>query len=201
MVLKRKKTELDIASQGRNILEDKLTELLKAITKYTQEAYLSRLELVATARYCGEQLSKTIIKEPQALMLATLSMPEYLAVQLFSETLYGTKVIDFNITKEEAKDSKIKQLKSFYTEAPMVQESRRLYRNFVIALLELARKEKTIERLGKEIKKTRTRYNALDLIVIPELKAEINAIEKALETKESEERYKVHLFLEEDIIL
>jgi V/A-type H+-transporting ATPase subunit D len=71
----------------------------------------------------------------------------------------------------------------------------------VIALLELARKEKTIERLGKEIKKTRTRYNALDLIVIPELKSEIKMIEVALQNKESEEQYKTHLFLEDDIIL
>jgi vacuolar-type H+-ATPase subunit D/Vma8 len=199
MALKRKKDELVIAEQGKNILEDKLTELLKALSKFTQEAYITRLELVNLARYCEEQLAKTVLGEAQPLMLSSLSMSELLSVQLFSENLYGTKVIDFNITKEQMKDKKITHLQSFYTETPMIKTSRHLYRNFVITLLELARKEKTIERLAREVKKTRTRYNALDLIVIPELKAEIETIDKALQNKESEEQYKIHLFLEEDM--
>ena len=152
------------------------------------------------AASCGEHLGRTLSKEAHLLTMASVNISEELSVELKSENLYGTKVIDFSIIKNKLENTRIKNLQSIYTEAPMVKESKELYQNFVIAILDLARKEKTIERLAKEIKKTRTRFNALDLVLIPELKKEIRVIDKTLASKEREEQYKTQLFLEEDYI-
>jgi len=69
------------------------------------------------------------------------------------------------------------------------------YDRLIDLIIDLATKESIVMRLGREIQKIQIRYNALDEILIPELKQQIHEIESTLEEKERNEFYKLRLFL------
>jgi len=58
-------------------------------------------------------------------------------------------------------------------------------------IIELAETETALRRLGEEIQKNRRRVNALEQIMIPELKKQAKFIKIAIEEREREDLYRL----------
>ena len=65
----------------------------------------------------------------------------------------------------------------------------------MISLVRLGTEERNLRKIGEEIRKTQRRFNALDQILIPDLKLTISVIAEGLEEQDREELAKLQVFM------
>ncbi len=70
-------------------------------------------------------------------------------------------------------------------------ETRDRFEKILIQILEIAPLEVSLKRLGREIRKTTRRINALEIMLIPRLRGEIRYIRNTLEEREREDNFRL----------
>ena len=95
------------------------------------------------------------------------------------------------VTKKTAID----QVMSIVASSELVDKTTELFRKQLEVLIDLASQEMAVTELGREIRKTRHRFNALEKILIPELNSQIQEILLSLEEKERDELSKLRIFM------
>ena len=180
---------LELAENGRDLLEDRLGTLLEAFSRHAREILTTRQDLTTCAQEAFKWLILAKSFDKNLLDRISLLSLKKRGVIIRTENIQGVQVpiiqpvsetdnpIPFGLTTERIDQ----MIKAFDTQVDLI--------------IELAAKENTLMRLGHEIKKSRTQYNALEQILIPEMKKHIHEIESSLEEKERNELYKLRLFL------
>ena len=188
-----------MAESGKDLLLDRLTALLNSFSEYAREVYRTRKDLTEITLVAKKKLARLEATEQERLALASISPPHKLEVLIHVDNVMGVKVPIVQLV-EQLEEGKKPQSGSFHTKSKRIEETAEIFRQQIKTLIELAQKERVLDKLGREIKKTRHRFNALDRLLITELKSQIKVIELYLGGREREDQYKVQLFATEDDI-
>jgi V/A-type H+-transporting ATPase subunit D len=191
MELLRLRRRLVLAERGHKLLKDKLEEIMRRFLEiirslYTlQEKVKGRLEKIF--------LSFALVRTRNSKKELSTLLPEG---KLILETR-EEKIFNLAIPKFEIKELQLSDYDFLNTEAELdigLKKSRELLDD----LMELARLWKAAELLSHEIEVTRRRVNALEHILIPNIKDTIRNISSRLE--EMERSYQVQLMRVKEII-
>ena len=174
------KSKLKTANKGHKLLKDKRDGLIQrfmAIIKETQELRERVDEKLSTAFRSYVRASSMVNKK--MLDTAFLVPATRVTMKVSTDSVMAVSVPNFEIDKEGNGFS----YGLLETQGDMDKAIREL-NNVFEDLIELAEKEKTIENLAEEIEKTRRRTNALEHVMIPNLKETISYINLRLEEQQ-----------------
>jgi V/A-type H+-transporting ATPase subunit D len=183
----RLKEQLRLAEGGYSLLEKKRNILMKEL-----------LSIVQDARDLQEKILKVFERAYKSLQLANLDLgmeymdevsravPEYNGLTIRMRSVMGVEVPEVL-----ASDFPSEIPYSIYRSNSALDKA---YLSFVEVLKLITKAvwvENTAYRIAHEVKKTKKRVNALENIVIPQLKSNIKYIQDVLEELEREELVKV----------
>ncbi len=181
--LMKLQASLKITQQGHDLLERKKLILTKELEKYIGKRKELREEIILMMEY-----GKVLVRN------ANIDI----GIDNLSNIANGVKIDDYidikNITimgieipSAVHKQEIVKRNYGFYNTTNTVDETILKFNQIQEKLIELAILENTINRLRKNIEKVRKRANALQNIIIPENKQNLERIEDELAEREREE--------------
>ena len=186
MTLLQKRSQLQLASKGVDLLKKKRDALVGeffALVHETLEAR-KRLEDAAKDAYLALFLAKAF-DGPEAVEALALGMPVLGSVEAEVENVWGTKVPKLNVGWPEGAAA------SPIATGGQTLKAQEAFRRFAMALVEVANTETRLRRIGEEIKKTTRRVNALEQVVIPGVLYQMRFIKLVLEQREREDTFRL----------
>ena len=182
MELLRLKKRTTLAVRGHKLLKQKQDELLRIIQ-----------EIISKLSNLRKEIEEELLKALQKFFLARAYQDKksfeasFLLLDTDIELSMGWKKV-MNVPLPEYKKSLQGELISygFANTSPTLDEALKNLMVVFDRLIELAEMEKRIALLAEEMKKTRRRVNALEYILIPELKAAVRYINMKLSERERE---------------
>lgn len=181
------KRRLVLAKRIHRILRERLTILVSEFLSIARSSVNRR-----------EKLNDEIAKAYEALTIAyghqgrSLLTRDMLAVERDIKVVYGAQNImgvkvpllePVNVEKPMSERGYTLSDTSLY-----LDESARRFEEVLKTAIELAEIEKTLEKLGIEIKRMRRRVNVLEHILIPKIEATIKYLSMKFEEREREEK-------------
>ncbi len=186
--LQDRKAQLSIADTGKELLEDRIGALLEAYSKQVVQLYHTRQKLSLLGMEARRSLALTKAMDRKNLALAAMAATNTLRINVQSENVMGIIVPSLELLDDDRE-------KSVFVTSELVDKTIDLFRQQLEVLIDLASQEMAVTELGREIRKTRHRFNALEKILIPELNEEIEQILLSLEEKERDELSKLRIFM------
>jgi V/A-type H+-transporting ATPase subunit D len=191
MELMRLRRRLGLAERGHKLLKDKLEELMRQFLDNIRR--LSELQSGVSEKLEKIFLSFAVARTRNSLLDLEQWLP---AGRLAVETKKG-RILNLVIPRFEIKEMETADYDLLNTEAELDIGLRKT-REVMPELLEMARLWKAVELLSIEIEVTRRRVNALEYILIPNIKETIGYISSRLE--EMERSFQVQLMRVKEII-
>ncbi len=191
MELLRLRRRLGLAERGHKLLKDKLEELMRQFLDNIRR--LSELQAGVSEKLSKIFLSFAVARTRNSLLDLEQWLP---AGRLAVETEKG-RILNLAIPRFEVKEMETADYDLLNTEAELDIGLRKT-REVMKDLLEMARLWKAVELLSIEIEVTRRRVNALEYILIPNIKETIGYISSRLE--EMERSFQVQLMRVKEII-
>jgi H(+)-transporting ATP synthase subunit D len=182
------KAQLVIANTGKELLEDRIGALLEAYSKQVVQLYQTRKELSILGFEAKKSLSLAKATDRKTLALASMTATDSLKIEVKTENVMGINVPSIELISAS-------NLKSTIASSELVDRTIELFRKQLEVLIDLASQELAVTELGREIRKTRHRFNALEKILIPELDDQIKQIILSLDEKERDELSKLRVFM------
>ena len=199
MELTRLKTRLKTATRGHKLLKDKRDELMRQF-----------LEIVRRNRELRTRVDEGLSNANRSIAVASAIMsPEVLGQAL----LYPRQRVEFDMSfknvmsvnvpvydfKTELDDPSAIYPYGFAQTSGELDDALAALGEVFSDMLELAQIEKTMQLLADEIEQTRRRVNALEYVMIPEMRTNIKYISMKLE--ENDRSTKVRLMKVKDMVL
>ncbi len=191
MELMRLRRRLLLAERGHKLLKDKLEEIMRRFLEIMRS--LTNLQEKIRGKTDKIFLSFALVRARHSRQELNQFIPEG---ELVLETK-KEKIFNLAIPKFEIKEFKISDYDFLQTEAELDIGLHRAV-EILEDLAEMARLWKGVELLAHEIEITRRRVNALEHILIPNIKETISYISSRLE--EMERSYQVQLMRVKEII-
>lgn len=182
------KAQLSIANTGKELLEDRIGALLEAYSKQVIQLYQTRKQLALLGVEARKSLALARATDRKTLALAAMAATDTLEIEVKTDNVMGIIVPSVEIITKEDTQSAI-------ASSELVDKTVDLFRKQLEVLINLASQELAVTQLGREIRKTRHRFNALEKILIPELSDQIKQILLSLEEKERDEFSKLRIFM------
>jgi H(+)-transporting ATP synthase subunit D len=189
--LQDRKAQLSIADTGKELLEDRIGALLEAYSNQVIQLYQTRKKLSLLGLEARKSLSLARATERKKLALAAMTATDSLNIEVKTENVMGIIVPSIELTS-------VGNLKSAIASSELIDRTIELFRMQLEVLIDLASQELAVTELGREIRKTRHRFNALEKILIPELGDQIKQILLSLDEKERDELSKLRVFMKSD---
>jgi V/A-type H+-transporting ATPase subunit D len=191
MELLRLKRRLTLAERGHKLLKDKLEELMRQFLETARRMSVLNQEVEAEMQIITRALA--VVRMSQALEEIEEAIPTgQVSLKLHRGRLLNLTVPEFELEKMELSGYDLQATESELDVA--VKHFQQVLPKF----LEFASLWKKLELLSNEIEVTRRRVNALEYILIPNLKETIRAISARLE--EIERSYQVQLMRVKEIV-
>lgn len=199
MELTKLKKKLATATRGHKLLKDKRDELMRQF-----------LDLVRENRALREKVEKGIMAANKNFVLARSSMPdEVLNVSLMApkqevyleagiRNVMSVEIPEFEYRTKTADTNDIYPYGFAFTSSDLDDAVKSL-QDILPDMLRLAEIEKSCQLMAAEIEKTRRRVNALEHVMIPELRENIKYIVMKLD--ENERSTQVRLMKVKDMML
>ncbi len=189
MNLLSRKSQLGFAKEGIQLLKHKrevlMAEFMKIVGPLMEKHNMLHKNLVQ-AYHCLN--TARAIDGPGALHSAALIREKNVSIDIHSEKNWGISLP--KIDSVEGLGVQFREQHSIGVSL-RVFETRDRFEKIIEELLELAPLEASLKRLGKEIKKTTRRINALEMMLVPRIQEEIRDIRGALEEREREDNYRL----------
>ncbi len=187
-----RKKQLELAAQGRNLLDQKrivlLKEFLKAVDRVLEQS--EKLERrAAVARRALVRAEATVGLEK--LKSIGFASRDEMTIKIESANLMGVRVPD--IEQKTVSRPVSGRGYSFVGTSVTIDEAAAAFELQVETILQLAESELRLSRLAQEIQKTTRRLNALEHILIPGLEAERDQIQMALDERERTDHFRLKL--------
>lgn len=184
MVLASLKTRLATAKRGHKLLKDKQDELMRQFINLAKENRRLRQEVEGDLEQAFAAFSLAgAFMTPQAMESALLGSNKKIGVDVTEENVMSVRIPSFKFSGLEEKDSNIYPYGYVHTSTELDSALEKL--NDVLSrLLDLARTEKSVQLMAKEIESTRRRVNALEYRTIPDLEETIRYIRMKLEEED-----------------
>ncbi|MBN1272668.1 MAG: V-type ATP synthase subunit D [Candidatus Aminicenantes bacterium] len=191
MELLRLRRRLVLAERGHKLLKDKLEELMRRF-----------LDLMRELREVQSRVEATFRKVLQAFALARAGgkreeLEEYIREGKLLLNVWEDKVFNLVIPRFEIRESTLPDVDLLNTDSEMDVGIKK-FSEVLEDLVEVARLWKAVEMLSYEIEATRRRVNALEHILIPNIKETIVYISSRLD--EMERSYQVQLMRVKEIV-
>jgi V/A-type H+-transporting ATPase subunit D len=192
MELRARKAQLELAQQGRDLLEQKRTALMKELFKVADTVLEHTGLLQQTVYQARKALARAEAKAgAETIRSATLASRAELALQVSTTSVMGVTVP--KIEQKHVARSILERGYSIVGTSTLIDETAAAFEDEVDAIILLADSELRLTRLAKEIQGTSRRLNALDQLIIPRLKSELNYIQESLDEQERSDHFRLKL--------
>lgn len=186
--LLERRARIRLAERGRDLLQDKRKELLRAFREIAEGALDASERLGQTSAQARAELrTSEALDGPDAVWSAGWASDDQVAVTARVQTIMGVRVPV--IEHEPVGRPRTERGYALSSTHPRIDRVAARYEAVVDVLLELASTELRLRRLGEEIGKTTRRANALEYVVLPDLEAERRAIALKLQERERESTF------------
>jgi V/A-type H+-transporting ATPase subunit D len=190
MELMKKKAQIKLAEQGRDLLREKMDALIQEFFKILTTVSNSREELEQVSRSADlALLIAQAVDDPVTLKSASFATRKSITVDISGKNIMGVPVPV--IEKKRISKSMLERGYGIITMSGRIDETAERFEAELDLLIELAETETAMRRLGAEIQMNRRRVNALEQILIPELKNQAKYIKNAIEEREREDLFRL----------
>jgi len=190
MELMKKKAQIKLAEQGRDLLREKMDALIGEFFKILSNVSDSRDELEQVSRAADlALLIAEATDDPVTLASAAFATRRSIMVGITGKNIMGVPVPV--IEKKRVSKNMLERGYGIITTSARIDETAERYEVELDLLIKLAESETAMRRLGSEIQMNRRRVNALEQILIPELKSQAKYIKNAIEEREREDLFRL----------
>jgi V/A-type H+-transporting ATPase subunit D len=190
MELMKKKSQIKLAEQGRDLLREKMDALIREFFKILSTVSDSRDELEKVSRAADlALLIAAATDDPVTLKSASFATRRSITVDITGKNIMGVPVPV--IEKKRVSKNMLERGYGIITTSARIDETAERYEAELDLLITLAETETAMRRLGTEIQMNRRRVNALEQILIPELKSQAKYIKNAIEEREREDLFRL----------
>jgi len=180
MELLKLKRRLVIATKGHKLLKDKQDELMRQFLALIDEIRGLRSNVEnRLMRAFGSFLMARAVMDRENLEAAIMFPKQQLSLAVDTKPVMNLRVPQFQLSSEGEVYSY-----GFLNTSAELDSSLKFYSELLPEMIKLAETERTVELLAEEIEKTRRRVNALEYILIPDLKDTIKYITMRLDEME-----------------
>jgi V/A-type H+-transporting ATPase subunit D len=192
MELLARKTQLVLASQGRDLLEQKRAALMKEFMRTADIALERSNALQASAAEASRCLARAeAMAGAEFVRSAALASRGEFNLEVATRNVMGIRVP--HIEQKSAYRSTLERGYSVVGTSVTIDETASAFEREVEDIIQLAETELRLARLGDEIQRTSRRLNALDHFLIPRLKAERDFIQTSLDERERADHFRLKL--------
>jgi V/A-type H+-transporting ATPase subunit D len=192
MELLARRAQISLASQGRDLLEQKRTALLKEFLRMADTAMERSDALQFAAANARHALARAdAIAGTEAVRSAALASRTELPLQVTTTRVMGVKVP--HVEQKRVSRSMLDRGFAITGTSITIDETASAFEGEVEAIIELAEMELRLTRLAEEIQRTSRRLNALEHFLIPRLKAECDFIQMVLDERERADHFRLKL--------
>ncbi|WP_321505567.1 V-type ATP synthase subunit D [uncultured Methanoregula sp.] len=190
MELMKKKAQIRLAEQGRDLLREKMDALIQEFFKILSTVSDSRDELEQVSRAADLALMiAQAVDDPVTLKSASFATRRSITVDISGKNIMGVPVPV--IEKKRVSKNMLERGYGIISTSARIDETAERYEVELDLLIKLAETETAMRRLGTEIQMNRRRVNALEQILIPELKSQAKYIKNAIEEREREDLFRL----------
>jgi len=186
------KAQISLARQGRDLLEEKRSALMK---EYFQIAntIMQRTDLLTQAAASARKaLARAeAMAGSEAIRSAALASRAELPLDMTTTSVMGVKVP--HIEQKRVSRSILERGYSIVGTSITIDETATAFEAEVDAIIGLAESELRFARLAAEIRRTSRRLNALDHLLIPSLEADRDFIQMSLDERERADHFRLKL--------
>jgi len=192
MELLARKAQIALASQGRDLLEQKRTALMKEFMRTADTALERSDALQVSAAHASRSLARSeAMAGAESIRSAALASRGGFMLEVTTSSVMGVRVP--HIEQKSASRSLLERGYSIVGASIAIDETASAFEQEVEAIIQLAETELRLARLGDEIQRTSRRLNALDHFLIPRLKAERDFIQMSLDERERADHFRLKL--------
>jgi V/A-type H+-transporting ATPase subunit D len=192
MELLSHKAQITLAKQGRDLLEQKRTALLKEFMHIADTVMEHSEILQQTAAEARLALARAdAVAGTEAVNSAALAARSEFSLQVTTANVMGVRVP--HIEQKRAARHALDRGFSVVGTSITIDEAASAFEAQVDAIIQLADSELRLTRLAAEIQRTSRRLNALDHLLIPELESEKDLIQMALDEQERTDHFRFKL--------
>jgi V/A-type H+-transporting ATPase subunit D len=190
MELIRKSAQIKLAEQGRDLLREKMDALIQEFFHIMESVSKSRdeLEIVANAAQ-RSLLTALAVDDSVTLKSASFATRKGLFIDIKGKNIMGVPVPV--LEKKRVSKSVLERGYSIIGVSGRIDEAAEKFEMELDLIIVLAETETSLKRLGGEIQITRRRVNALEQIMIPELKKQAKYIKNAIDEREREDLFRL----------
>jgi V/A-type H+/Na+-transporting ATPase subunit D len=192
MELLAHKAQIALAKQGRDLLEQKRTALMKEFMMLadTVMEHSDMLQEAASAARLALARADAIAGSA-AVRSAALASQSELNLEVSTTSIMGVKVP--HIEQKRVSRPVLGRGYSIVGMSTSIDEAAAAFEVQVDAIIRLAESELRLTRLANEIQRTSRRLNALDHLLIPRLEAERDYIQLTLSEHERSDHFRLKL--------
>ena len=192
MELLARKAQIALASQGRDLLEEKRTALMKEFMGVADIVLQHTDALQDAAANARQALARAeAVASTEVLKSAGLASSEELTLQVTTANVMGIRVP--HIEQRRVSRTAFGRGYSIVGTSITIDEAASAFESEVDTIIELAESELRLTRLADEIQRTSRRLNALEHVVIPGLEAELEFIKMSLDERERADHFRLKL--------
>ena len=192
MELLAREAQITLALQGRDLLEQKRTALMKEFLRIADTVMERSDALQQAAANARQALAwADAFAGTEAVQSAALASRSELPLQVSSVSVMGVKVP--HIEQKRVSRSVLGRGYSIVGTSITIDEAAAAYEIEVDSIIQLAESELRLTRLAFEIQRTSRRLNALEHLLIPRLESERDFIQMALDERERSDHFRLKL--------
>ncbi|HTY14802.1 MAG TPA: V-type ATP synthase subunit D [Methanoregulaceae archaeon] len=190
MELLKKKVQIRLAEQGKDLLRQKMDALIQEFFRIMTTVSRSRdeLEEVATDADRALVIAKAV-DDSITLRSASFATKRHIVLDIHGKNIMGVPVP--LIEKKSLVQSAIDRGYSITGVSSRIDEVAEKFEVELDLITGLAETETALRRLGEEIQMNRRRVNALEQVLIPELKRQAKYIMITIDEREREDLYRL----------
>jgi V/A-type H+-transporting ATPase subunit D len=190
MELIKKNAQIKLAEQGRDLLREKMDALIQEFFHIMVSVSKSREELEMMADAAQRSLFVAqAVDDPVTLKSASFATKRVITLDIRGKNIMGVPVP--LIEKRSVTKSVLERGYSIIGTSGRIDETAEKYEAELDLIIGLAETETSLRRLGDEIQMNRRRVNALEQVLIPELKSQAKYIKIAIEEREREDLFRL----------
>ena len=190
MELIRKNAQIKLAEQGRDLLREKMDALIQEFFHIMESVSKSRDELEIVAATAQRSLLKALaVDDSVTLKSASFATRKGLFIDIKGKNIMGVPVPV--LEKKRVSKSVLERGYSIISTSGRIDEAAEKFEMELDLIIGLAETETSLKRLGGEIQMTRRRVNALEQVLVPDLKKQAKYIKNAIDEREREDLFRL----------
>ena len=190
MELIKKNAQIKLAEQGRDLLREKMDALIQEFFHILESVSKSRDELEDVANMAQRALLTALaVDDSVTLKSASYATRKGLFLDIKGKNIMGVPVPV--LEKKRVSKSVLERGYSIIGVSGRIDEAAEKFEMEIDLIIGLAETETSLKRLGGEIQMTRRRVNALEQVLIPDLKKQAKYIENTIDEREREDLFRL----------